>query len=341
VAEAFHVYLGATKVATRELTPSAAWAFYSSDHLGTPRLKTGERPQGQSLAPVLESYRYRAFGERFEALGQAERAGREFAMMERDAILPPGATAASGTGNHYVHARFFADRFARFLSPDQINGRPEDPQSWNRYTYARNNPLKYVDPDGRAIETAWDVASFVVGAGSFIRDVGAGSYGAAALDLGGMVVDGLAVATPFVPGGAGAGIRAARLAAKAEDVIDAGRAGAVALDTNAIIARLEGAPKDVQAVVKAMGDRQTNVSITAVKEFLKGGGDVTALRSFLQSTGGSVGKAPSKELLEKLTGLGLKPADARVVGSAMEQGIPVLTRDKQILKKVPGAAERF
>jgi hypothetical protein len=24
-----------------------------------------------------------------------------------------------------------------------------DPQRWNRYAYARNNPLKYVDPDGR------------------------------------------------------------------------------------------------------------------------------------------------------------------------------------------------
>jgi hypothetical protein len=26
-----------------------------------------------------------------------------------------------------------------------------DPQQWNRYAYARNNPLKYTDPDGRAI----------------------------------------------------------------------------------------------------------------------------------------------------------------------------------------------
>jgi RHS repeat-associated protein len=25
-----------------------------------------------------------------------------------------------------------------------------DPQSWNLYTYVRNNPLLYVDPDGRA-----------------------------------------------------------------------------------------------------------------------------------------------------------------------------------------------
>ena len=23
-----------------------------------------------------------------------------------------------------------------------------DPQSWNKYAYARNNPLKYVDPEG-------------------------------------------------------------------------------------------------------------------------------------------------------------------------------------------------
>lgn len=148
-AEAFHVYLGATKVASRELTPTAAWAYYSSDHLGTPRLKTGPKPQGQP-APVLESYRYRAYGEKFEAVGQPDRSGREFAMMERDSILPPGATNASGTGNHYVHARFYADRFARFLSPDQVMGGPDEPQSWNRYAYARNNPLKYVDPDGNA-----------------------------------------------------------------------------------------------------------------------------------------------------------------------------------------------
>ena len=25
----------------------------------------------------------------------------------------------------------------------------EDPQRWNRYAYVRNNPLRYVDPDGR------------------------------------------------------------------------------------------------------------------------------------------------------------------------------------------------
>ena len=158
-AQSFSVYLGSNRVASRELSPTSQWYFYASDHLGTPRLTTGEKPAGASSAPVVSSTRYRAFGERFEALAQSERPGFEFAMMERDSILPDGATSASGSGNHYDHARFFADKFARFLSPDQLSGRPENPTSWNRYTYARNNPLKYVDPDGREDDLAWDAMS--------------------------------------------------------------------------------------------------------------------------------------------------------------------------------------
>lgn len=115
----------------------------------------------------------------------------------------------------------------------------------------------------------------------------------------------------------------------------------VALDTNAIIARLEGAPADVQAVVNAMGGRTPQVSITAVKEFLRGGGDVNELRIFLQCAGGGVGKVPSAATVQQLESLGLKAADARVVGSAIEDGVNVLTRDKKILNKVPGAAEKF
>lgn len=44
----------------------------------------------------------------------------------------------------------------RFLSPDVLQGKLEDPQTWNRYAYARNNPLKYVDPDGKAFDTFVD-----------------------------------------------------------------------------------------------------------------------------------------------------------------------------------------
>lgn len=44
------------------------------------------------------------------------------------------------------------------MSPDSIANDWElaNPQTWNRYAYARNNPLAYVDPDGAAIELYQD-----------------------------------------------------------------------------------------------------------------------------------------------------------------------------------------
>lgn len=42
------------------------------------------------------------------------------------------------------------------MSPDPLPGWPADPQSWNRYAYVRNNPLKYVDPLGLSYEICED-----------------------------------------------------------------------------------------------------------------------------------------------------------------------------------------
>jgi hypothetical protein len=38
----------------------------------------------------------------------------------------------------------------RFTSADPLMASAEtgDPQSWNRYSYALNNPLRYIDPEG-------------------------------------------------------------------------------------------------------------------------------------------------------------------------------------------------
>lgn len=66
-----------------------------------------------------------------------------------------GSTAfpsSSGeTGLDYFEARYLSAAQGRFTSvdPDQNLGlHLTDPQGWNGYAYARNNPLKYVDPDG-------------------------------------------------------------------------------------------------------------------------------------------------------------------------------------------------
>jgi RHS repeat-associated protein len=54
--------------------------------------------------------------------------------------------------NRYFGARYFSGAMGRFTTPDApfADQSPEDPQSWNLYGYVRNNPLKFVDPDGRA-----------------------------------------------------------------------------------------------------------------------------------------------------------------------------------------------
>lgn len=54
------------------------------------------------------------------------------------------------SGNDYFGARYYASTMGRFLSPDPLlsSGRPWNPQSWNRYAYALNNPLRTIDPTG-------------------------------------------------------------------------------------------------------------------------------------------------------------------------------------------------
>jgi len=53
----------------------------------------------------------------------------------------------------YFGARYYGSKIGRFTTTDPvqtIKANLVDPQRWNRYAYVRNNPLRYVDPDGRA-----------------------------------------------------------------------------------------------------------------------------------------------------------------------------------------------
>ena len=47
----------------------------------------------------------------------------------------------------------------RFIQPDSLVQDISDPQSWNRYAYVRNNPLKYTDPSGHYIDKESDTDS--------------------------------------------------------------------------------------------------------------------------------------------------------------------------------------
>jgi RHS repeat-associated protein len=74
-----------------------------------------------------------------------------------------GKERHSEIGLDYFGARYFPGAQGRFTSPDPINVTPVrmlDPQRFNLYGYARNNPLRFVDPDGRDVDLANDSEAY-------------------------------------------------------------------------------------------------------------------------------------------------------------------------------------
>ena len=63
-----------------------------------------------------------------------------------------GKERDSESGNDYFGARYYASSMGRFMSPDKpfADQHVANPQSWNLYSYTRNNPLRFVDDDGQS-----------------------------------------------------------------------------------------------------------------------------------------------------------------------------------------------
>jgi len=67
------------------------------------------------------------------------------------------------SGNDYFGARYYASSMGRFLSPDDVGGHLEDPQTLNLYSYVANNPLSRTDPTGHDFWQSCDKASSTCG----------------------------------------------------------------------------------------------------------------------------------------------------------------------------------
>src|SRR3989475_2555928 len=65
-----------------------------------------------------------------------------------DEFMFAGKTYDGSTGFYYFGGRFYDPATGRFITQDSSPGVREDPQSFDRYVYARDNPLKIVDPNG-------------------------------------------------------------------------------------------------------------------------------------------------------------------------------------------------
>lgn len=134
-----HVYANGEHIATVDYDGSTTTVYHDhTDHLTGTGTITGSTPA------EIQTLDYFAFG----GVRINDKAGSfdeqvEYAGSERD----------HDTGLNYMQARYYNSEAGRFLSQDAMFWAPStelliDPQQQNSYSYARNNPLKYIDPTG-------------------------------------------------------------------------------------------------------------------------------------------------------------------------------------------------
>jgi RHS repeat-associated protein len=100
-----------------------------------------------SASNVVERHDLLPFGE--EPNVTLGRQPKTFAGKERD----------NETGLDYFGARYYRANTGRFTTVDphlDVSATLANPQKWNRYAYVLNNPLTYVDADGRVERTTLD-----------------------------------------------------------------------------------------------------------------------------------------------------------------------------------------
>lgn len=118
--------------------------FYHNDYLGSTKAMT------DNLGTKVYSWLGYPFGDEYSSTGSNYNNYR-FTGKEYD----------QSTGFYYFGARYYFPKIGRFITPDPIMGTGglnlNEPISLNLYNYAKDNPLKYIDPSGNREMTAREV----------------------------------------------------------------------------------------------------------------------------------------------------------------------------------------
>jgi len=168
-----HIFAGGQLIATVQGTgvASSTINFIHTDHLG------GTNVVSDETGAQAELNDYYPFGE-FRINESSVEEQRKYTGHEYD----------SDTDLTYANARYYNQEVGRWLSQDsafqnldRIGTQLTDPQSWNSYTYARNNPLVNVDVTGEfslraALLNPFTTAVQVVGAQIGAKLLQAGVY---------------------------------------------------------------------------------------------------------------------------------------------------------------------
>ena len=126
--------------------------YLMADHLGSTRMISDASGNQQQLID------YAPFGEELAGYDGRDARWGSVGSMTSEVGIPQftGKERDAETGLDYFGARYFSAAQGRFTSPDPLmaSAHASNPQSWNRYAYVLNNPLRFADPDGMDVPAA-------------------------------------------------------------------------------------------------------------------------------------------------------------------------------------------
>jgi len=135
--------------------------YHSGDHLGSSHLITEGNPDGgkhsgltYSRGDLIQRYEYAPFGKETYVLNPNLDLTASYTGQNYD----------SSSGLYYYKSRYYNPKLARFIQPDTVIPDATHLQSYNRYSYVVNNPLKYVDPTGHFFGYAGGGINISIGA---------------------------------------------------------------------------------------------------------------------------------------------------------------------------------
>ncbi len=132
-----YIFFGGERVA--RVDSQGKVDYYLADHLGSSRVVT------DANGNILDDCDFMSFGDE-QCVASSSGNTYQFTGKERD----------SESGNDYFSARYYSSGIGRFMSPDPAGKGAvnlSNPQSWNAYSYAVNNPTTLTDPTGLCAQT--------------------------------------------------------------------------------------------------------------------------------------------------------------------------------------------